>query len=169
MLSYNVRDLEHQAARVDGHLGADDPIWQAGDQLPSEPVHVTGRLSKTGSGQFYWHGRLEGAAEVTCRRCLTTVHPRVSEEVHVVFAEEGDTGADDPDVYVLSPRTAVVDLRPAVREQWLLSVPAFALCREECKGLCPRCGADLNAGECECPPATDSRWDALREARRDAK
>ena len=48
-------------------------------------------------------------------------------------------------------------------EQWLLDVPGYALCREDCKGLCPTCGADLNEGECECPPAADSRWDALRK------
>jgi uncharacterized protein len=51
-----------------------------------------------------------------------------------------------------------------VREQWLLAVPTFLLCRDDCKGLCPTCGVDLNAGECQCPPqiTVDSRWDALR-------
>ena len=52
---------------------------------------------------------------------------------------------------------------------WLLVAPAFVLCREDCKGLCANCGADLNAGACACPPATDSRWDALRAARPDSR
>ena len=47
----------------------------------------------------------------------------------------------------------------------LLSVPLFAVCRDECKGLCPKCGTDLNVGTCACAPETDSRWDTLRAIR----
>jgi uncharacterized protein len=87
--------------------------------------------------------------------------------VHVIFVEAGDDVSSDPDIYTLPPNAENIDLRPAVRDQWLLSVPRFALCREECKGLCARCGADLNEGPCNCPPEpeTDNRWDALRAAR----
>ena len=53
------------------------------------------------------------------------------------------------------------------REEWLLAVPAFSLCREDCKGLCPRCGADLNERPCDCADTTDARWDALKAARPD--
>ena len=65
----------------------------------------------------------------------------------------------------LSSHELRVDLRPAIREQWVLNVPAFAECRPDCKGICPTCGADLNAGPCSCGPATDSRWEALRASR----
>ena len=55
-----------------------------------------------------------------------------------------------------------LDLRPAVREEWLLAAPAFVLCREDCKGLCPRCGADLNEGPCSCTKTEiDPRWASL--------
>ena len=164
MLSFDIRSLEQHAASVDDQLAPDDPVWQEGDPVPSGPVRVTGRLSTAGAGRFYWHGRLEGDTTMPCRRCLvdTTVH--VSSEDHLIFAEAGDEEADDPDVFRLDHRARELDLRPAVREQWLLSVPTFAVCREDCRGLCPACGADLNAGTCECPPAgaTDTRWDALR-------
>ena len=50
----------------------------------------------------------------------------------------------------VNDRTRELDLRPSVREQWLLAVPSFVLCREDCKGLCPHCGADLNLGPCGC-------------------
>ena len=91
----------------------------------------------------------------------------VSDDVHLIFVEAGEEEIDDPDVYVIDARARELDLRPAVREHWLLAAPAFALCREDCKGLCPTCGADLNAGPCDCPPLSDSRWDALRNARPD--
>lgn len=166
MLSYDIRELERAAVQVDGQMTPDDPAWSAGDTLPASPIHVTGRLSKAGSGRYYWSGRIEGTASVACRRCLADVTAPVAEDVHVLFVEPGDEVADDPDTYRLPPHAQAIDLRPAVREQWLLGAPEFALCRDDCRGLCPRCGADLNAGPCPCPPVTDSRWDTLRVARR---
>ena len=166
MLSYDLRDLERQAATVDGQLAADDPVWESADARPSGAVHATGRLSKAGPGRYYWSGRIEGKAALQCRRCLTDVAQEVRDDVHLLFVEAGDSEiADDPDAYRLPPRALAVDLRAAVREQWLLAAPEFALCREDCKGLCPRCGADWNAGACDCPPETDRRWDALRTVR----
>ena len=79
-----------------------------------------------------------------------------------MFADATDEESDESDVYMLEPRATTVDLRPALREQWLLAVPGFALCREDCKGLCLRCGADLNQGPCNCEPDIDPRWAALK-------
>lgn len=169
MLSFDIRDIETRAAQVDGRLVADDPIWQESDLRPSNAVHATGRLSSAGGGRFYWNGHIAGELSLDCRRCLEPVDVGVSEDVHVFFADPGEEAAEDPDVYRLDTRRPDLDLRPAVREQWVLSAPAFALCREDCKGLCPSCGADLNAGSCECPPVTDGRWDALRSVRTDAR
>jgi len=165
MLSFDIRELERQAVRVDGDLEPDDPTWAEGDVRPAGAVHASGRLSKAGSGQFYWSGRIEGTANVACRRCLADVSVPVSEEVHVIFVEAGDEVGDDPDAYRVPAQALTIDLRPAVREQWLLAAPEYALCREDCKGLCARCGGDLNAGPCGCPPETDHRWDALRAMR----
>ncbi|HKO16892.1 MAG TPA: DUF177 domain-containing protein [Gemmatimonadaceae bacterium] len=167
MLSFDIRSLEQHAASVDDQLPPDDRVWQEGDPVPSRPLQVTGRLSSAGAGRFYWHGRIEGDATLPCRRCLadTTVH--VSSEEHIIFAEAGDAETDDPDVFPLDPRERELDLRPAIREQWLLSAPSFTECRPDCRGLCPTCGADLNVGQCDCPrapaDATDTRWNALRE------
>jgi DUF177 domain-containing protein len=165
MLSYDLRDLERHAAVVDGQLAADDPSWEEGDARPADAVHAGGRLSKAGPGRYYWSGSIDGTVALQCRRCLTEVAREVREDVHLLFAEAGDEVADDPEAYRIPSRAVEVDLRAAVREQWLLATPGFALCRDDCKGLCPRCGADLNAGPCSCPPETDSRWEALRNVR----
>ena len=164
MLSFDIRALETQAATVDAELSADDPVWQAGDPVPSSAVRVTGRLSAAGSGRFYWHGTVDGDVRMPCRRCLVETSAHVHDEAHLIFAQADDEETDDPDVYRLDPRARELDLRPAIREQWMLAAPGFVLCREDCKGLCPRCGADLNAGPCSCPPTPDARWDALRKA-----
>lgn len=165
MLSFDKRAVEAKAAVVDDQLPADDSVWQASDAVPAGPLKVTGRLSAAGAGRFYWHGKIAGDLSLPCRRCLTDTQVHVQDESHVIFAEEGSDETDDPDVQVLDERSTVIDLRPTVREQWLLNAPRFALCRENCQGICPTCGKDLNEGPCECPPARDSRWEALRKVR----
>lgn len=166
MLSFDIRSLASTAVHVDGTLAADDPVWQEGDTLPTRPVHVVGRLSAAGTGRYYFSGRIDGEAGAECRLCLTDVTVPVAQDVQLLFVDSDTEGADDPDVYVVDARAHELDMRPALREEWLLAVPAFVQCRDDCKGLCPNCGADLNAGECDCAPATDSRWDSLRNARR---
>lgn len=168
MLQFDMRAVEAKAVQVDAELTPDDPVWQQGDPVPSRALRVTGRLSAagTGGGRFYWHGRLTGDVTIPCRRCLTDAAVHVQDESHVIFAEEGSEEAEDPDVYVLDERSTQLDLCPVVREQWLLNVPSYAVCRDECKGLCPTCGKDLNEGSCDCPEAAeapDARWDVLRK------
>ena len=84
-------------------------------------MHVTGRLSAAGPGLFYWHGRIEGDVALECTRCLAEAHAHVSDETHLIFAEAGamrrrtiltSTGS--------TPNAQELDLRPAIREQWLL-------------------------------------------------
>ncbi|HVE78388.1 MAG TPA: DUF177 domain-containing protein [Gemmatimonadaceae bacterium] len=162
MLSFDLRSLESKAVQVDDYLGPDDPVWEEEDPRPAAPLHVTGRLSSAGAGRFYWHGRIVGDAAAECRRCLVDVAASVTDETHVIFAESDDVSSEDPDVVQIDSRQHELDLRPVVREQWLLAAPAYSLCRDDCKGLCPRCGSDLNRDDCGCAErASDPRWDAL--------
>jgi uncharacterized protein len=166
MLTFDLRSLEAKAATVDDQLPAGDPVWQDGDPKPDTAVKVTGRLSATGTRQIYWHGHIAGDITVECRRCLSEAHAHVEAESHIIYAEPDETTAEDPDVYLIEDGARELDLRPALREEWLLAQPRYVLCREDCKGLCPQCGKDLNEGPCDCPPRTDSRWESLRKAER---
>ena len=162
MLSFDIRSLETRAAQVDGSLSPDDSIWQEGDLRPTDPILVKGRLSSAGEGRFYFTGRIDGHTELPCRLCLEEVDVQVDEDVHLLLAETGAEEADDPDVFLYDPAERMLDLRPAIRENWLLTVPAYAQCSEECKGLCVTCGTNLNESTCSCTTtSTDSRWDAL--------
>jgi uncharacterized protein len=164
MLSFDVRTVLAQAVTVDGDLPHDDPIWIDADHRPDGALHVTGRLSAAGEGRFYFAGQFAGAVSMDCRRCLTPVTVPVVDEVAALFTDADNAEADDPDVFPLADGGARVDLTPAVREQWILTAPTFALCRSECQGLCATCGADLNRGACSCAPTPDPRWAALRDA-----
>jgi uncharacterized protein len=170
MLSFDIRSLESHAVVVDEDLPATDSVWEEDDPKPDAAVRVSGRLSAAGPGRFYWHGRIEGDVTLECSRCLAEAHAHVADEAHLIFAEPGDEDTDDPDVYTIDPQALELDLRPAIREQWLLAAPSFALCREDCKGMCPRCGADLNAGPHDCSQQeADPRWDTLRKMKESSK
>ena len=150
MLSFPVRVLSQGAVQVDADLASDDPVWLEGDSRPVRGVHVTGRISGAGSGRFYFSGALSGVAGGECRRCLAPVEIAVQSDLHAIFADASDENADEPDVLPLGEGGLTVDLRPAVREQWVLESAVLPLCRPDCLGFCPTCGADRNAGPCAC-------------------
>jgi uncharacterized protein len=137
MLVFDLRTLASAAARVDATLAADDAVWEASDLRPAGPIRVTGRLSAVGASgnRFYFSGRVAGMARGECRRCLEEAHAAVDEPLQALFLAAGTEGTDDPDVFVFDPRQHMLDLRPAVREAWLVDAPAFLLCREDCPGL----------------------------------
>ena len=78
--------------------------------------------------------------------------------------EAGDPGAqDNGEVRLLEPNAAEIDVGEALREELVLTAPAYVVCSEECRGLCPHCGMNLNETTCECATdEPDPRWDALR-------
>lgn len=166
MLCFDLRSLEARAESVDGVLESADPVWLSDDVHPVAPgVLVSGRLSSAGQGRFYFSGGLEGSAVTSCRRCLIDVTVAVKEETHLLFVESELDDADEDDVFPIPAGSRELDLRPAMREEWLLAVPQFALCREDCAGLCLTCGADRNTGACSCAPISDPRWAGLRDLR----
>jgi uncharacterized protein len=160
MLRVDLRELARGPVGTRGELGQDDPLLEGLDVALGGPVLVIGRLQATGEGRFYWHGSLRTVVTGECRRCLTPVTAPVTAEADALFTQDSEA-QEDPDAYPLAADAAEIDLAPAVREELLLAVPRFLQCREDCRGLCPRCGQDLNAGPCGCAPVADPRWQAL--------
>jgi uncharacterized protein len=160
MLRVGLAALEQGPVDTAAQVPADDPLFEGLDFALREPVVVTGQLTAAGPDSYYWRGQLETAVGATCRRCLAPVVSPVEASLELLFTE--DPQADDPSVYVIPPRSRTLDLSPAVREELILAAPDFVLCRDECRGLCPRCGKDLNEGPCDCgPEVPDPRWAGL--------
>lgn len=152
MLRVDLREVHRGPLDTTGVLQPDDPAF-AGLKLGlAGPVSVEGRLQETGPGEFFWRGTVRGEVRGGCRRCLAEVTQPVDVELNLLFSEDPDA-ADDPSVYPIAPAAPAIDLAEAIREELALAIPVFLLCREDCAGLCPRCGADLNAGACHCAPA----------------
>jgi uncharacterized protein len=116
-------------------------------------------------------GRIEAPWDGECRRCLRPVQGVLTVDVREMYRSRrpGEPADQDEETYPL--RGELLDLRPLVRDALLLELPIAPLCRPDCSGLCPTCGADLSEGPCGCPPATaDPRWaglDVLREGGRE--
>lgn len=109
-------------------------------------------------------GRMEGEAELVCRRCLTSVNMPIDQELTLVFrATISQVEAEAEEVYSLPARGHEADLSGAIREHFLLAVPEFVECRDACRGLCPHCGTNLNEMTCNCETKQpDERWAALQ-------
>lgn len=106
-------------------------------------------------------GELGGICQLQCRRCLRPVIGASSADVDELYQRV----PDNPDAYPLVGEQ--LDLQPMARELVLLSLPEAPLCRPECPGMCPQCGADLQSDPCACrAQVTDERWAALDELRR---
>ena len=101
-------------------------------------------------------GQISSPWRAECRRCLKPVTGEVDVEFRELFERQPKEG----ETYALGHEE--IDLAPLIREALLLALPLAPLCEAGCQGICPTCGADLNEGSCDCPPAgRDPRWAAL--------
>lgn len=122
------------------------------------PVHVRSRLAVM-DRTVYVSGEAEAQAGLQCVRCLEaipfSIHPSFQMNVEPQEAASEKTPGEwrelhreELDEHTYSDDT--IDLAELVREQILLALPAYPLCRADCRGLCPQCGADLNRVSCRC-------------------
>jgi uncharacterized protein len=127
--------------------------------LPAEgwPGHVVGEVRvERNADALTVRGRVQGVARLECVRCLKDYEQAIEAPLEV-FAERSGAGSRRDEVelkrddYMLFHDGRRLDLSDEVRGSLLLELPMAPHCREDCAGLCPRCGADLNEGSCTCP------------------
>lgn len=116
-------------------------------------------------------GRLSSVIATPCARCLepatVTVEMEISEHFRPTVSIPGGSAVlldpdeeDEPATRIDDKH--VLDLSDVIGQMFITSMPLTPLCRPECRGLCPICGASLETQSCDCEPAPDPRWDALR-------
>lgn len=110
----------------------------------------------------------EGTFELLCARCLEPVLVPLQGDFDLIYRPASvETGAGEHAITEDETEIGYYEksgllLEDAVREQVLLNLPGRALCRQECKGLCPQCGANRNTTDCGCGESpADPRWNAL--------
>ncbi|HYG63106.1 MAG TPA: DUF177 domain-containing protein [Thermoanaerobaculia bacterium] len=133
------------------------------------PVSWRGQVVSAEPG-FFLRGRLSYDQTLSCNRCLKPIVESAGSDVELLILVEPQPGAAggehelqerDLGVYYVDEEE-VLETDPILLEQLQLNIPMKPLCQPDCKGLCPNCGADLNAGPCSCEETSvDPRWAGL--------
>lgn len=154
-------DLDHSFAPELIDLDADDVKLKS-------PIELKGKLKK-GIVETVIEGDLKVVVEIECTRCLQTVEQKLQIPFKSAFvtaenytaAKEAEIQETDLDVTVFEGDK--IDLNELVREQILLALPEQIFCKEDCQGLCEKCGANKNLIDCKCiEKEVDPRWAALK-------
>lgn len=134
-----------------------------------KPVEIKGKLKK-GIAQIDVEGKIKGEAEVDCTRCLSPFIMKLEIPFKVAYvAEEHYTQTKEAEIRNEDLEVAIyeneeINLNELVREQILLNLPTQVFCKEDCRGLCQRCGANKNLKNCDCKEKEiDPRWSALKD------
>ena len=111
---------------------------------------------------------VDAVIQSECARCLKVTSLEISENLGYLYYLHGaeEEAVDDFGDYMpveIDYFGKVIDIMPQIQESVFTLLPTKVLCREDCKGLCPNCGADLNEGPCSCKiESVDPRLEALR-------
>jgi uncharacterized protein len=119
-------------------------------------------------------GNLETVVRLSCSRCLSGFETQIASGFTLTYAQEKPDSLDalpneevelDPGDMGLIPFSGTeINLMEGIQEQVVMAFPLKPLCREKCKGLCPKCGANLNAGDCGCDTANfNNKFSVLKK------
>lgn len=170
-MRFNVAQLLKSAIGTTRQYEIEDDITGIDADLEVvKPLVGKIRLLRTTDGILVT-GRLHTDVRVSCRRCLKSFDLPVDFALEEQFRPSVDvyTGTalpaeDGEDVVTRTDLHHMLDLTEVVRQDLLLSMPMSPLCSQDCRGLCPRCGEDLNTEECTCQDEeVDPRLEALRQ------
>ena len=135
------------------------------------PIEVTLFISPV-AGMFRVEGKLRAVVGLTCSRCLEAYDDTLASHFHVTYTRKSDDGDDQAmedreleaeDMGLVSFEGEEIDFRETLQEQVILALPMQPKCRPGCRGLCARCGANLNWEACTCgPEAVDPRLAVLK-------
>ena len=134
----------------------------------TKPVSVTGVVKRSATG-LQVSGQLQGQVKLECDRCLKPVLFPFDSKFALDYISDRDykesnvAELTEKEMSVSTFDEEAIDVDDIVREQILLIVPARVLCAEDCKGICPNCGIDLNIESCGCATSEiDPRWESLK-------
>jgi uncharacterized protein len=156
----NVGFIIHEDVGTSHEFSFDLPQVKVGEDLELRQLAGTLSIGRTAQGLLLT-GEFSGTTELNCVRCLRPFDHALSWNLTELFALNEKTVSESG---LIIPEDAQIDLRPILRDYALLEVPIKPLCRQDCRGLCPACGEDLNVRACGHRPAPgDSPFAALED------
>jgi uncharacterized protein len=128
------------------------------------PIEVELNIDK-GSREISINGQVQATGQYECDRCLKQFQKLYQGRFQLIVSYTSPQARRDDDNHlVITPTTNEIDLSEFIHDALLLSLPMKFLCREDCRGLCAHCGADLNKDHCQCPAdPIDTRWEPLKQ------
>jgi DUF177 domain-containing protein len=174
-----IHELEHHPIDFEQEIGPG--VLDLGEDLRQvEALRTTGRAQlveeQHGKHQIvkdiHLDGNLATRVELACARCLEPVVQDVEHKFDLLYRPQGaDAGRAELSVTAAEAEVSYYQgngllLEDVLQEQVLLALPLKAICRDDCRGLCPHCGKNLNVEQCACEePLEDPRWSALKDIR----
>ena len=154
--------IDCPGASVDFSTSVDLSDLRYGNSFPvSEPVLASGTVRNT-AGVLVMTGTVRTTIHGVCDRCAGDFDRLVEIPMNVVLVTEL-SNEEDEDEWVFPLEGDNADLEDIVRTVFVLNLDSKLLCREDCKGICPRCGKNLNGGPCDCRKEPDPRFAALKQ------
>ena len=154
--------IDCPGASVDFSVSVDLRDLQYGTSYPvSEPVLASGTVRNT-AGVLVMTGTVTTCLHGVCDRCAADFTRDVEIPIDVVLVTEL-ANEENEDEWVFPLEADAADLDEIVRTVFVLNMDSKMLCKPDCKGLCCRCGKNLNDGECTCQKEIDPRFAALRQ------
>ncbi|MGA3218974.1 MAG: DUF177 domain-containing protein [Acidimicrobiales bacterium] len=151
------RDLRGARRVVRRGVLAEDLVADVDSRVPAGSVAVADVTLEAFDGGVAVTGRVSGPWEGECRRCLCSLDGEFVAEVREIFRRGG---GEQEGTYAMAEDH--VNLREMVLDALFVSLPLLPLCREDCRGICALCGADLNVAPCQCDEVSvDPRWSGL--------
>lgn len=147
-MKISLKDVATQDSRS---IGFDYTINRSDEQVNfeypfREPIRISGALSES-SGMFRLELEVQAQIDTACARCLKPVAYQKVTDVSLILTRKVEQEEMDDILFI---ETDEVDIDGIALSELLLDMEMVALCREDCKGLCPKCGANLNDGACGC-------------------
>ena len=154
--------IDCPGASVSFSVSVDLSDLQYGESFPvSEPVLASGMVRNT-AGVLVMTGDVHTTIHGVCDRCAQDFEKDVDLPIDVVLVTEL-SNEENEDEWVFPLVGDNADLEDIVRTVFVLNLDSKLLCKEDCKGLCCRCGKNLNEGPCNCPKELDPRFAALKQ------
>ena len=118
-------------------------------------------LTNTGEGVLVT-GIVRGEATTPCDRCLEPATVDIAGEISCYYLHtEPEVDDEDDEEYGLISHEGTIDIAPAIQGAVVMDLPFIVLCREDCKGLCPTCGCNLNEETCDCAKRAENEVDPM--------
>ncbi len=168
-MKIDLSTLSHEPLPFDLKVGGDEIDDLTAELELSADISVTGTIRRQGV-QIEITGHLAAPATASCRRCAEPFPLTIAADFEAVYVEpehfssEKDKELTGDDLNVDIVTDSEIDMGQITREQIILAIPEKLICRENCRGLCEKCGQNLNNGDCKCETAEpDPRWAGLKD------